>query len=565
MNKSMLAALMSATVLLAGCGGGAEDKEDKTAGTTTRPGGTTSPTTPSGPTAPTKPAEPTVGNVNGLVFDGPVEKAVVFCDLNRNSVQDASEAKAVTDRTGKFNIQCPVGNTLVVVADGIATDTAARVDMRGILKGYVQQETQGFTQLNALSTVAVEMMGQGAAASEAENQIRTAFDIPTNISIYGHHPAANLALINAVLSTQTTLLSATGELAFVDRAASASDNPTINAIHLTLNQKMAKLLRSSIGSLDLAAKVAMVKKAIQDATTELASNASVSEQVRARMQKSPVPLQDLATIAAKIALDRHETQFALVQRDIESLDLTGKLLPAEFLTKIKNASTWTTRYSDPKGLHQDTSPTGLPLESTYVKSFGGFIQMDDGSYIDPVFTDDGTFAFPVDVSDDPNDPNRKIVEFNRTGHPLAEGFTERLYYDPFTDPQRGFSVLVFKQGSVPDGLVGTNMVYGNVKPNIEPNGKYAAIPIPLNDGKRPPAVFIYSLISDPTKGVAVGLRGPDVTLDKLPLGSVVPQKGDPYVIVYYDLYPQDNHGIILMNNGLSGKGIRSFMTPVRIW
>lgn len=566
---------MAVTLAMSGCGGGKSD-EGKTAATShTSPDTTTptTPTTPQGPTAPTKPEPPPPGNVTGLVFDGPVSKARVWCDVNNNGALDESEARVFTDTNGRFNINCPVGNTLMVAGDGTAVDIYTKADMRGVLKGYVQQSTQGFTQVNALTTLAVEMVNQGASVSDAENRLRDAFGIPADVSIYGHHPAANAAVLNGILSMQTTLLSATGELAFIDRAANAADDPSINAIHGVLNKHMAAKITATNGLLDLATKEDLIRQTVISATPDLISNPGVSALVRSRLQTAPDRMQGQAIIAAKIVLDQHDAQFAIDQAALEGVDLT-KPLPTALITKIKNASTWVSRFSDPLSLHvADTSATGV-LESTYVKSFGGYLQLNDGTFIDPVLKDDGSFAFASDAYPT-DDPNEKIILFNPSGDALNAGFTEPLQFDPFTDPQQnvpnhGFSIILLKKGSTPQELIGSNMIYGNARPNIEPGGKYAPIWILPNDPIKytatcPVHLWVLTSPTDPTRAIGVRIRAPAKDPHELPKNGVVPEPGDPYIIVYDDPTPTNNHSIVFINNGLSGKGVKSFATPVHIW
>lgn len=526
MKAHQLSAIAASILLAAACGGGG----GATSKSTTSTGNAN---TPSGTTAPTTPPVPDPSNVKGLVFDGPVSSAKVICDTNHNGALDVGETTTQTTSSGQFNMACPVGTQLVVLGDGIAQDTLTKQPMRGVLYGLVTEATQGYTQLNALTTLAVSMINNGASVSDAENQLRKVFGIPSTVSLYGHHPASNAALMNAVLSTQTTLLSAAGDFAFVNRAVGASDNKSINAIHSELSTQFGIRLGVLAGATPWTTLQDSLKHAIESSAENLSTSPSMNDGLRKiltnQAARSRVVLNSF--LAGKIASDTY-SQNVIQDLQLQGLDLT-KPLPASINTFIKNSATWSTRFDPQVGDHYDTAK--LPLESSYLNSMGGFIKLDNGAYMDPMLKDDGRYAFAAEVTDYNAATNSLTFMLNPSKDDLGLGLTEEIQFDPFTNPSAGFTLVVFKAYSSPDELLKTSKVYGNcTKPLVIPGTQVQVI---TKDGA-------------PT--VAVGVN--------LSLGKVALNKGDRIVVMWNDATPQDQHSFVLINSGQRGRGISQMMS-----
>lgn len=535
MRAFPFALLASSMVLLAACGGGGGDSS------TSASGGSSN--TPGGGTAPSKPSQPDPSNVKGLVFDGPVSGAKVICDLNRNAQLDAGEVTALTSGTGQFNMACPVGTQVVVLGDGAAMDVVTKQPMRGTLIGLVTEATQGFTQVNALTTLAATLQNAGFTVESAENQLRSVFAIPSNISIYGHHPATNAALLNSILSVQTTLLAATGEIAFINRAVGASDNPSINAVHLAVSTHFGSLIASSepgSGSSWSSLKPKL-KQAIEAAVHDLASTEKITQSLRTLLTNplTAAKIVQNAYLAGQIASDTFEAQGKITDVQLQGLDLT-KPLPSSINALLKASATWITRFDPVQGQHFNTAK--LPVESTYLDSIGGFLKLDDGTYIDPRLKEDGAYALPVEITSYDPETNSLTIMLNHTGDHLNMGLVEPIAFDPFSNPTTGFTIFQFKPYSSPDELLGSGRVYGNIQPNS--NLYQAIVPIGKDNIK------VITLDTDPR--IAVGVR---LYLPKYKL-----RPGDRVIALWSDPSPQDNHSVVLINSGQRGKGVSQMLT-----
>lgn len=526
MKAHQLSAIAASVLLAAACGGGGGATSKST-------GSTGNSNAPSGSTAPTTPPAPDPSNVKGLVFDGPVSGAKVICDTNHNGALDVGETTTQTTSTGQFNMACPVGTQLVVLGDGVAQDTLTKQPMRGVLYGLVTEATQGYTQLNALTTLAVSMINNGASVSDAENQLRKVFGIPSTVSLYGHHPASNAALMNAVLSTQTTLLSAAGDFAFVNRAVGASDNKSINAIHSELNAQFAINLGLLSGATPWTTLQDSLKHAIASSAENLSTNPAVTDGLRKILAnhttRSRVGLNSF--LAGKIVNDTY-SQNVIQDLQLQGLDLT-KPLPASINTFIKNSATWSTRFDPQVGDHYNTAK--IPTESTYLNSTGGFIKLDNGAYIDPMLKEDGRYALAAEVTDYNAASNSVTLMFNPSKDDLGLGLTEEIQFDPFTNPTTGFTLIVFKAYSSPDELVQTSKVYGN-----------CTKPLPISGTQ----IQVITKDGEPTVGLGV----------KIFLGKVSLKKGDRIVVLWNDSTPQDQHSLVLINSGQRGRGIAQLVT-----
>ncbi len=538
MASLRLSIVAASIFMLSACGGGGGGSDKSTTNGATSSSNTN---TPSGDTAPTKPPQSDPSNVKGLVFDGPVSNAKVICDSNRNGQLDVGEISATTTGAGQFNMACAVGTQLIVLSDGAALDTSTKQPMRGVLYGVVTESSQGFTQLNSLTTLAVSMVNAGASVSDAENQIRRVFDIPASISIYGHHPASNANLLNAILSTQTTLLSAVGEIAFVNRAVGASDNTSINTVHAAVNSNFAKLIGQVAAPASWTSLQGLLSSAVKGAIGDLSSNASISQALRSVLS-NPVTAEKVAVnayLAGKIASDSYIAGNLITEVQLQGLDLT-KALPASVAALVKSASSWTTRFDPVSGAHYNTSK--LPVESTYVDSIAGFMRLDDGGFIDPRMKEDGSYALPVEITEYDPVSNSITILFNRTKDHLSMGLVEEIQFDPFSNPTTGFTIMQFKPFSSPDELLGSGHIYGNVLYNT--NVYQAIVPIGKDNIK------VITLADDPR--VAIGVR---LILPKFHL-----RNGDRVFAMWNDTDPQDNHSFVLLNSGQRGKGVSQMVT-----
>jgi hypothetical protein len=535
MRTFPLTLLASTMLLLAACGGGGGDSSTSSSGGSTN--------TPGGGTAPSKPTQPDPSNVKGLVFDGPVSGAKVICDVNRNAQLDVGEVTALTSGTGQFNMACPVGTQLVVLGDGVAMDVVSKQPMRGTLIGLVTETTQGFTQINALTTLAATLQNSGFTVTSAENLLRSVFAIPSDISIYGHHPATNAALLNTILSVQTTLLSVAGEIAFINRAVGASDNPSINTVHLGVSSQFGSMIATAepgSGS-TWSSLQPKLKQAIEGAVHDLASTDKVSQSLRTLLTNPATAAKIVlnAYLAGKIASDTYEAQGRITDVQLQGLDLT-KPLPSSINAFIKASATWTTRFDPLQGQHFNTAK--LPVESTYLDSIGGFLKLDDGTYIDPRLKEDGTYALPVEITSYDPDTNSLTIMLNRKGDHLNMGLVEPIQFDPFSNPTTGFTIFQFKPYSSPDELLGSGHVYGNIQPN---SNQYQAI-VPIGKDN----IKVITLDADPR--IAVGIR---LYLSKYKL-----RPGDRVIALWSDSAPQDNHSVVLINSGQRGRGVSQMLT-----
>lgn len=541
MSKALVSLISASVLTIAACGGGGGGGAAKA--TSTGSTGSSNTSNPAGETAPTAPPPPDPSNVKGLVFDGPVSGATVICDANRNGLQDLGETTTKSTSTGQFNIACPVGSQLVVLGDGLALDTASKQPMRGVLYGLVTQETQGYTQLNSLTTLAAALVKQGSSISDAENQVRSFFEIPASTSLYGHHPASNANLLNAVLSMQTSLLSAAGEISFVNRAIGSSDNPSVNAVHDSLNSKFATLVGQGSSP---ASRESMFHQAVQASLQELSSSELVTRDLRALLTNPATAsrIEMNAFLGAKIANDTHSAQNTIPDLQIQGLDLT-KPLSAAITAKVKAASTWTTRFDPVSGSHYNT--TTLPVESTYVDTIAGFMKLDDGSYIDPRLKEDGTYAFPVEIADYDAATNTITILFNRTKDHLNMNLFEEIQFDPFTNPLTGFTVMHFKPNSSPDELVQSGRMYGNVMPNIIKPSFQSISPIGKDN--------IWPILHPDNPRIAIGVT---ITLS----AKAQLTNGQRIFAMWNDAKPQDNHSFVLINSGQTGKGVSQMVTQL---
>lgn len=127
--------------------------------------------------------------VSGKVVDGYINGATVFCDSNKNGIQDAGEASATTSGEGDFTLGAACSATLVSVG---GTDISTGYAFKGTLK-----TPAGAAILSPLTTLLAD-------SGLTNAQLGSALGLPAGTDLTKVDPAApgNTAILKKTLAVQ---------------------------------------------------------------------------------------------------------------------------------------------------------------------------------------------------------------------------------------------------------------------------------------------------------------------------------------------------------------------------
>ena len=151
--------------------------------------------------------------VKGKAIDGYLRNATVILDMNNNGYFDVGEPITATLPDGSFNLDVSsvkndanYSKAMLVIYDGIDNDTGNR------FTGKIKAPNDGnLTQINVtpITTQVVALMDQNVSKTEAEQKVKTIFDIPANVSLNANPIALNKkgdpSLLKASLALQKSL------------------------------------------------------------------------------------------------------------------------------------------------------------------------------------------------------------------------------------------------------------------------------------------------------------------------------------------------------------------------
>lgn len=129
---------------------------------------------------------------SGRAVDGYLSGSTVFCDANRNGVQDTGETSTTTDGNGNFSFSGSCGGLLVVSG---GTDTATGHAFKGFLKAV-----PGSAYVTPLTTMLAD-------TGLTQAQLNVALGLPANTDVTRVDPmaAGNEEILRQTLVVQQVL------------------------------------------------------------------------------------------------------------------------------------------------------------------------------------------------------------------------------------------------------------------------------------------------------------------------------------------------------------------------